>query len=155
MRFLRVCALIHGQAFNITDDLTVPLDTYFGGLAEVADCRAPAESRARCTGRSTVYCGEVHAWWRYIVLATLPSRVHGARRGYTTRMLGAHGTASSATRRPKKTQRWLVLKVISWSDERPDSIGFCRPLSPSHWLQSSSQDDGEQGLFDLLGAPLA
>jgi len=100
-----------GQAFNITDELTVPLDTYFGGLAEVADCRAPRRvPRPMHRALHSVLRRGARLVGMHRPMATLPSRVHGARRGYTTRNareLLRHRPQVQLADGLKKTQRWL------------------------------------------------
>ena len=100
-----------GQAFNITDDLTVPLDTYFGSLAAATDCRAPRRlpSPMHRMMQGALRKGAQLVGMRRQV-AVLPSRIHGVRRGYTTRNardLLRHRPRVQLADGMEKTQRWL------------------------------------------------
>ena len=105
-----------GQAFNITDDTTVPVTRYFRSLATLARCRAPVQLPGRMHRVLTHALRRgSRALGRQEPQLLLPERIHGARGGYSTRnaraLLG-HQPKVALHDGFRRTERWLHAQGI-------------------------------------------
>ena len=100
-----------GQAFNVTDDCTLPVNRYVHSLASLAGCRAPVQipGRLHRVMNRALQRG-ARTFGRRSPTPFLPARIHGAVRGYTTRnarrLLG-HEPRVGLKDGFRHTERWL------------------------------------------------